>query len=45
MVTYLTVVGTPEDKIRSYKLPQVAADILSSEIPRILDVMYSIVEE
>ena len=41
MITYVTVVGPEEDKLRSYRYPQVAADILSSEIPRILEVMFS----
>lgn len=44
MITYVTVVGPASDKLRSYKYPQVSAEILSSEVPRILEVMFSSIE-
>lgn len=34
-----------DDKLRAYKYPQVACDILSSEIPKIWEVMFMVVDD
>jgi hypothetical protein len=37
LVELVTVVGDPSDKKRSYKLPLTAADLLSADIPFVID--------
>lgn len=45
MVQYVTVVGPEDDKMRSYRYPFVASEILSSESPRIFDVFMTQVSD
>lgn len=45
MIEYVTVLGSEDDKLRGFKLPQVACDILSSEVPKVWEVMFSVVED
>ena len=37
LVELLTVVGDPSDKNRSYKLPLTASELLSADIPFVID--------
>ena len=45
MIEYVTVLGPEDDKLRSFKFPQAACDILSSETPKVWEVMFSVVDD
>jgi hypothetical protein len=45
LIEYVTVLGNPDDGLRGYKFPQVACEILSSEIPKIWEIMFTTIDD
>lgn len=40
MISYVTEVGPPDNKMRSYKIPMIAAEILSTMIPKVFELFF-----
>lgn len=40
MISYVTEVGPPDNRIRSYKIPMIAAEILSLMIPKVFELFF-----
>jgi len=40
IINFVTVVGPPQDKIRSFKVPMIAAELLSALIPKVFELFF-----
>lgn len=45
LISYVTEIGPPDNKMRSYKIPMISAEILSTMIPKVFELFFMEDEE